>query len=130
MGEAIGFHDVSGASSHGQSIAYRLLDFCIGCARLTHLSQMKICTRLTTSGDGNTNGSELLLFRCDRHHTPPVKGSNNTHLHLPVTACLLLIPNCGNIDSSVPPSRPSTAPISHWTTVRFCNECPSGALAA
>jgi hypothetical protein len=26
--------------------------------------------------------------------------------------------------------RPSTAPISHWTTVRFCNECPGGALAA
>ena len=40
------------------------------------------------------------------------------------SAGLPLIPNCGDIDSSVPPSRPSTAPISHWTTVRFCNECP------
>jgi hypothetical protein len=26
--------------------------------------------------------------------------------------------------------RPSTAPISQWTTVRFCNECSGGALAA
>src|SRR5260370_39116945 len=24
--------------------------------------------------------------------------------------------------------RPSKAPISHWTTVRFCNGCPSGGV--
>jgi hypothetical protein len=39
-----------------------------------------------------------------------------------------LIPNCGDIDSSALRPRPSKAPISHWTTLRFCNECPSGGV--
>jgi len=38
-----------------------------------------------------------------------------------------LIPDCGDTDSSAAPSAPSTAPISHWTTIRFCNGCPGRA---
>jgi transposase len=37
------------------------------------------------------------------------------------------IPDCGDTDSSAPPSALSMAPISHWTTVGFCNGCPGGA---
>src|SRR5215475_4220459 len=32
-----------------------------------------------------------------------------------------LIPTCGDIDSLAPPSARTQAPISHWTSVRFCN---------
>ena len=38
-----------------------------------------------------------------------------------------VIPDCGDTDSSAAPSAPSTAPISHWTTIRFCNGCPGRA---
>src|SRR5215471_15465931 len=36
-------------------------------------------------------------------------------------------PDCGDTDSSAAPSALSMAPISHWTTVGFCNGCPGGA---
>src|SRR5262245_36449567 len=39
----------------------------------------------------------------------------------------LVIPDCGDTDSSAAPSAPSTAPISHWTTIRFCKGCPGRA---
>jgi hypothetical protein len=42
-------------------------------------------------------------------------------------AWLQLIPDCGDTDSSAAPSALSMAPISHWTTVGFCNGCPGGA---
>jgi Pectate lyase superfamily protein len=35
-----------------------------------------------------------------------------------------VIPACGDVDSSAPWSAPSAAPISHWTSVCFCNGCP------
>jgi hypothetical protein len=38
-----------------------------------------------------------------------------------------IIPDCGDTDSSAAPSALSMAPISHWTTVGFCNGCPGGA---
>src|SRR5262245_19791274 len=38
-----------------------------------------------------------------------------------------LIPDCGDTDSSAAPSAPSATPISHWTTIRFCNGCPGRA---
>ena len=39
-----------------------------------------------------------------------------------------LIPDCKeHFNSSAAPSRLSTAPISHWTTVRFCNGHPGRA---
>src|SRR5262245_49814588 len=38
-----------------------------------------------------------------------------------------LIPDCGDTDSSAAPSALSMPPISHWTTVGFCNGCPDGA---
>src|SRR5262245_42569627 len=38
-----------------------------------------------------------------------------------------LIPDCGDTDSSAAPSALSMPPISHWTTVGFCNGCPGGA---
>src|SRR5215471_21275045 len=40
---------------------------------------------------------------------------------------IYLIPDCGDTDSSAAPSALSMAPISHWTTVGFCNGCPGGA---
>src|SRR5262244_1648546 len=38
-----------------------------------------------------------------------------------------LIPDCGDTDPSAAPSALSMPPISHWTTVGFCNGCPGGA---
>jgi NAD(P)-dependent dehydrogenase (short-subunit alcohol dehydrogenase family) len=38
-----------------------------------------------------------------------------------------VIPDCGDTDSSAAPSALSMAPLSHWTTVGFCNGCPGGA---
>src|SRR5215831_19833334 len=73
--------------------------------------------------------------------TPPLQLSV---LHAPVTKMAIapsssyhvtalrylrsrLIPDCGDTDSSAAPSALSMAPISHWTTVGFCNGCPGGA---
>jgi hypothetical protein len=41
-----------------------------------------------------------------------------------------VIPNCGDIDSSALRPRPSKAPISHWTTLRFAMNVPVVAYVA
>src|SRR5262245_16058943 len=45
----------------------------------------------------------------------------------PFVGSFALIPDCGDTDSSAAPSALSMPPISHWTTVGFCNGCPGGA---
>src|SRR5215813_9898868 len=53
-----------------------------------------------------------------------VPGSDKVRL---AGAKAAVIPDCGDTDSSAAPSALSMPPISHWTTVGFCNGCPGGA---